>query len=99
MGGSKVPHGRRLQLGYGIDTCDNGSVKHPRPFHQEVELRAYELWQERGRPWATPETDWFRAEQEMTGAKPEGGLTRVAREVGTAIGTVVALVTAAEPPS
>jgi hypothetical protein len=35
----------------------------------------------------------------MTGAKPEGGLTRVAREVGTAIGTVVALVTEAEAPS
>lgn len=58
--------------------------------HQEIELRAYELWQERGCPWGTPETDWFMAERELT--KQEGTLSRIAREVGTAIGTVVALV-------
>jgi hypothetical protein len=63
--------------------------------HQGIELRAYELWQERGGPWGTPETDWFMAEREL--AKSEGGLWRIAREVGTAIGTVVGLVTV--PPS
>jgi len=63
--------------------------------HQEIESRAYELWKERGRLWGTPETDWFMAELEL--AKQEGALSRIAREVGTAIGTVVALVT--EPPS
>jgi hypothetical protein len=59
--------------------------------HQEIALCAYEYWQERGCPLGTPETDWFRAEQELT--KPESVLSRAMREVGTAIGTVVALVT------
>jgi Protein of unknown function (DUF2934) len=68
-------------------------VNHPGPFHQEIELRAYELWRERGCPWGTPDADWFKAEQDLTGGKPEGTLSRVARELGTAIGTVVALVT------
>lgn len=64
----------------------------PGPSHQEVESRAYKLWQERGRPMGTPEADWFKAEQELS-HKPECALLRVARDVGTAIGTVVALVT------
>ena len=62
------------------------------PSHQEIELRAHELWLERGRPSGAPETDWFKAEQQLS-RKPEGALSRVAREVGTAIGTVVGLVT------
>jgi hypothetical protein len=31
----------------------------------EIRLRAYELWEERGRPDGTPDDDWFRAEQEL----------------------------------
>jgi hypothetical protein len=33
--------------------------------HETAE-RAYELWEARGRPEGSPETDWFRAEQELT---------------------------------
>jgi len=55
---------------------------------QEIELRAYQIWQERGSPFGTPETDWFRAEQEL--AKPEDLLSSVARETGAAVGSVVA---------
>ena len=33
--------------------------------HQELELLAYEYWQERGSPIGSPEEDWFRAEEEM----------------------------------
>ena len=72
-------------------------MDHPSPLDQQIESRAYELWQERGKPWGTPETDWFRAEQELTDTKPQTALSRVAREVGTAIGTVVALVTESMP--
>ena len=68
---------------------ERGFVHYPGPMHQQIGLRAYEFWQQRGCPLGTPETDWFRAEQELT--KPESVLSRVAREVGTAIGTVVAL--------
>jgi hypothetical protein len=66
-----------------------GIVNHPGPMHQQIALRAYEYWQERGYPLGTPETDWFRAEQELI--KAESALSRVAREVGSVIGTVVAL--------
>ena len=30
-----------------------------------VAIRAYELWQERGAPLGSPETDWLRAEEEL----------------------------------
>jgi hypothetical protein len=52
----------------------------------EIRLRAYELWQERGEPWGTPEVDWFTAEREL---KPTNTLSLLAREVGKAIGNAV----------
>jgi hypothetical protein len=58
------------------------------PVRQEIELRAYQIWQERGGPIGTPEVDWFLAEQEL--GKPEGLLSSVAREAGAAVGSVVA---------
>jgi hypothetical protein len=33
--------------------------------HDEIAVRAYRLWQERGSPIGTPEEDWLRAEQEI----------------------------------
>jgi hypothetical protein len=57
--------------------------------HEQIAMLAYEFWQERGCPLGTPEADWFRAEQELT--RPQSGLSRLAREVGTVIGTVVGL--------
>lgn len=36
----------------------------PEP-HQIASL-AYSLWQQRGYPEGTPETDWLRAEEELT---------------------------------
>jgi Protein of unknown function (DUF2934) len=40
--------------------------------HEEIALRAYGLWQERGSPIGSPEEDWLRAEQEICnrGAQP-----------------------------
>jgi len=35
--------------------------------HEEIALRAYRLWEERGCPIGSPEEDWFRAEQEIRG--------------------------------
>ena len=31
---------------------------------KEVEMLAYELWEQRGRPEGSPDEDWLRAEQE-----------------------------------
>ena len=59
--------------------------------HEEVQMRAYQFWQDRGRPWGTPETDWFRAEHELADMKT--GLVELAREVGGALGSLAAFVT------
>ena len=32
---------------------------------QEIQARAYELWQQRGCPDGSPEVDWFAAENEI----------------------------------
>jgi DUF2934 family protein len=33
--------------------------------HAEVARLAYRLWEERGRPFRSPEVDWCRAEREL----------------------------------
>jgi Protein of unknown function (DUF2934) len=74
----------------GVEIMDPGGfVQHPASMHEQIAMLAYKFWEERGCPFGTPETDWFRAEQELT--KPQSALSRLAREVGTAIGTVVGL--------
>jgi hypothetical protein len=57
------------------------------PSHEEIEMRAYDAWEERGRPLGSPETDWFKAEQELTANENEGILLKVAHKVGSAIGS------------
>ena len=66
------------------------------PRHDEIELLAFELWQERGAPTGTPEIDWFRAEEELKREGNDEGpaLSAVARKIGSALGSVAALVSA-----
>jgi hypothetical protein len=33
--------------------------------HTEIAARAYQLWEERGRPDGSPEEDWYRAAEEL----------------------------------
>ncbi len=33
--------------------------------HHQIQCRAYELWEERGRPKGSPEEDWYVAEREL----------------------------------
>jgi hypothetical protein len=61
------------------------------PSHEEIEIRAYELWEERGWPSGSPETDWFKAEQELTANQNEGILSKVAGKVGSALDNAKAL--------
>jgi hypothetical protein len=35
--------------------------------HEEISVRAYHLWEERGRPVGSPDEDWSRAETEIRG--------------------------------
>ena len=42
--------------------------------HEFVTKVAYRLWEERGRPFGSPEVDWFAAERAMYSALVASGL-------------------------
>ena len=69
-----------------------GAAVHSR--HEELEALAFELWQERGAPVGTPEVDWFLAEAKLKDAAGQGEptLSAVARIIGSALGSVAAIV-------
>jgi hypothetical protein len=69
-------------------------MEHPSVFHKEIERWAYQSWEERGRPWGTPDVDWFKAEEELSRLKATSGVKSLAREVGSAIGNLVAFLKA-----
>ena len=37
----------------------------PGPSHEEIARRAYQLWEERGKPFGSHEEDWHLAEHEL----------------------------------
>ena len=39
------------------------------PSHEEIAVVAYHYWELRGRPFGSPEEDWFRAERELLSAR------------------------------
>jgi len=39
--------------------------------HEQIGALAFALWEERGRPEGSPETDWFRAKQTLQ-SEPNG---------------------------
>jgi Protein of unknown function (DUF2934) len=39
--------------------------RQPPDFHEQVANLAYVLWRERGCPDGSPDTDWFRAEEQL----------------------------------
>jgi hypothetical protein len=39
----------------------------PEPTQEEIAKLAYQLWEERGAPIGSPEIDWARAEQALSG--------------------------------
>jgi hypothetical protein len=39
----------------------------PPELHERIRVRAYELWQQRGRRYDTAEQDWLTAEKEILG--------------------------------
>jgi len=42
--------------------------------HEFVAKLAYKYWEERGRPFGSPEVDWFRAERVVYGSLLASGL-------------------------
>jgi hypothetical protein len=43
-----------------VDINDHSLVS-----NEDVERRAYTLWEERGRPLGSPEEDWYKAKDEL----------------------------------
>lgn len=72
-------------------------MTHPGCSYEEIELRAYHSWEARGRPFGSPDVDWSNAEQELAAIEPEGVLSKVAREVGSALGNAVAMLSDLNP--
>ena len=43
-----------------------GQVAPPAPLeHKKIARLAHAIWEARGRPYGSPEEDWFRAEEEL----------------------------------
>ena len=42
--------------------------------HEEIERQAYRSWEARGRPFGSPEVDWYAAERELAVLEPGGVL-------------------------
>ena len=72
-------------------------LQNDREQYHSVQLRAYSLWEQRGRPWGTPEIDWLTAERELhennQGVMHEPPAVVAAKVVGSVLGTMAGLVT------
>jgi hypothetical protein len=84
-----------------VEKKDNGGLgTDPDPTTlrpEDMQLLAYDFWQERGCPFGTPEVDWFRAEGECRvkrrNAPEESAILAAAKAAGSALGSVTARVT------
>ena len=65
-------------------------MDHPNPSDEQIRSLAYSLWEKRGKALETPEADWFEAEAELKGGGEDDPMSKVARQVGSALGSVVA---------
>jgi Protein of unknown function (DUF2934) len=52
----------------GIDGKEYADV--PGSSHEQIALRAYQLWEERGKPYGSPEEDWHLAEHQLQAGRP-----------------------------
>ena len=80
-----------------IAIANDGERRH------SIEMRAYQLWEERGRPWNSPEVDWFAAERDIDElhsgqADPESSTVTAAKVVGSVLGSVAGLVNSLVDP-
>ena len=53
------------------EVATDTETKSPEPIeeHEQIAVLAYALWEARGCPEGSPETDWFEAEQELTASR------------------------------
>lgn len=50
--------------------------------HHQIEVLAYELWEKRGRPFGSPEEDWFRAQAAVNREQQEQDVPLCAMRFG-----------------
>ena len=50
-----------------IDANEHADL--PGPSHEDIARRAYQLWEERGKPHGSPEEDWHLAEHQLRAAR------------------------------
>jgi hypothetical protein len=62
----------------------------PNPSDEQIRSLAYSLWEKRGKPLGASEADWLEAETELKGDGEDDPMSRVARRVGSALGSVAA---------
>ena len=43
----------------------SADIHDPSISNEDVARRAYSLWEERGRPFGSPEEDWYKAKDEL----------------------------------
>jgi len=58
---------RKTAQAAAVSAADSVVTK-PVPTHEEVALLAVQFWNERGRPFGSPEVDWYRAEETLQAA-------------------------------
>jgi hypothetical protein len=56
----------------------NGAPPSPKTPAEEIGALAYQLWQARGCPEGSAEDDWYRAEEELQGARKTDTQARAA---------------------
>jgi hypothetical protein len=60
--------------------------------HENIQVAAYFLWQQRGCPLGRPELDWFRAEEQARGqiqpASTRPILVTAAETIGSTLGSI-----------
>ena len=60
--------------------------------HEQIQVAAYYLWEQRGCPFGTPELDWFRAEEQLAGqldtASTRPILVAAAETIGSTLGSI-----------
>lgn len=71
---ARFQHGTRPSEQTGLGASGDGT-----PTYEEISVRAYEFWQDRGRPSGSPEVDWNRAVEELRSKSLAGARTRSAR--------------------
>jgi hypothetical protein len=55
------------------------STNHAQPTHEEIALRAFQLWTQEGQPFGNGDRHWLQAEAEMKNGTRAGAVAQASR--------------------